>query len=62
MTQKGPLTRRRPDLRTLRRTTRLPRKRPARRMSTVPGVSDARVFCGFCTWAGPFFATTSYAG
>jgi hypothetical protein len=40
---KGPVTRRTPWSRVLRRTTRLPRKRPARRIRTVPGW---RVFRG----------------
>lgn len=38
----GPVTRRAPSLRCLRRTTRLPRKRPARRMRTAPGWRAAR--------------------
>lgn len=38
----GPVTRRAPSFRCLRRTTRLPRKRPARRMRTAPGCRVAR--------------------
>merc|ERR1719324_113825 len=36
----GPVTRSSPLSNCFRKTTRLPRKRPARRMSTVPGVMD----------------------
>lgn len=39
---KGPVTRRTPWSRDFRRMTRLPRKRPARRMRTVPGWRDLR--------------------
>lgn len=39
---KGPVTRRTPWSRDLRRTTRLPRKRPARRIRMVPGWSELR--------------------
>lgn len=38
----GPVTKSAPSLRCLRRTTRLPRKRPARRMRTAPGCRAAR--------------------
>ena len=43
---KGPVTSTAPSLRCLRRTTRLPRKRPARRMRMVPGAKDARKLVG----------------
>lgn len=46
LTLNGPVTRRTPWSRLLRRTTRLPRKRPARRMRTVPGVRDLRSLVG----------------
>ena len=39
---KGPVTRRTPWGRCLRRMTRLPRKRPARRISTLPGFKVER--------------------
>jgi hypothetical protein len=39
---KGPVTSRTPWSRFLRRTTRLPRKRPASRIRTVPGWSELR--------------------
>merc|ERR1719463_342022 len=58
----GPVTRRRPLSSCLRKTTRRPRKRPARRISTVPGVIDFRSFVGFCeafTFRG-FFATLPF--
>lgn len=43
---KGPVTRRTPWSRCLRRTTRLPRKRPARRIRTVPGWRLSRSLVG----------------
>ena len=39
---KGPVTSRTPWSRALRRMTRLPRKRPASRIRTVPGCRDLR--------------------
>ena len=46
---KGPVTSRRPDGSCLRKTTRLPLKRPARRMRTVPGVMDSLSLAGLAT-------------
>lgn len=46
LTLKGPVTRRTPCSRCLRTMTRLPRKRPARRITTVPGVRDWRTLAG----------------
>ena len=43
----GPVTRRVPSLRCLRRTTRFPRKRPARMMRIEPGTRDARGRAGW---------------
>jgi len=42
----GPVTRSVPWSSCLRRTTRLPRNRPARRMRTAPGWRDSRYFVG----------------
>lgn len=42
----GPVTSRTPWSRCLRTIVLFPRKRPARRMTTVPGVMDARVLAG----------------
>ncbi len=42
LTLKGPVTRRTPWSRDLRRTTRLPRNRPASRIRMVPGWREAR--------------------
>ena len=39
----GPDTKRRPDSRAFKQTTRFPRNRPARRIRTVPGVIDLRI-------------------
>jgi hypothetical protein len=44
---KGPVMRRTPWPRCLRRTTRFPRKRPARRMRTVPGSRVGRSLAGW---------------
>src|SRR5690242_2343143 len=44
---KGPVTRRAPCSRCLRRMTRLPRNRPARRMRTAPGFKDSLYLVGF---------------
>ena len=49
MTLNGPVTSKRPPSSCLRKTTRLPRKRPARRMSTVPGVIVERSLVGLST-------------
>merc|ERR1719486_1003282 len=48
LTEYGPVTNRRPLSNCFRNTTRRPRNRPARRMSTVPGVMLLRNFVGFC--------------
>lgn len=47
LTLNGPVTRSTPCERCLSRTTRLPRKRPARRMRIAPGWSVARGLAGF---------------
>merc|ERR1712063_15938 len=41
LTLKGPVTKRRPDPSCFKNTTRLPAKRPARTIKTVPGVMDS---------------------
>merc|ERR1712063_46400 len=41
LTLKGPETNKRPEASCLRKTTRLPAKRPARTIRTVPGVIDS---------------------
>lgn len=46
LTLNGPVTRRAPCSRCLRRTTRLPRNRPANRISTAPGCSDSLYLVG----------------
>lgn len=43
---KGPVTSKAPSFKCLRRTTRLPLKRPARRMRTAPGWREARNLVG----------------
>lgn len=43
----GPVTNNNPLANCFKKTTRLPRKRPARRMRTVPGVMDERSLVGF---------------
>ena len=53
LTLKGPVTSKTPCGRCLRRMTRLPRKRPARRIRTVPGTRDGRGRAGLTdlrTW------------
>lgn len=47
LTLNGPVTRSTPCERCLSRTTRLPRKRPARRMRMAPGWRVARGLAGF---------------
>lgn len=59
---KGPVTSSRPEGSCFRNTTRLPLKRPASRMSTVPGVMLARSFVGLSVLRRCFGAFTSSAG
>lgn len=59
LTLKGPVTRRTPCGRCLSRITRLPRNRPATRMSIVPGWRFARGFAGLMvlrTWRNGWLA------
>jgi hypothetical protein len=51
-----------PDERTFNITALLPLNRPARRITTVPGVMEDLILGGFRTGVGPFFTTTSSAG
>merc|ERR1740121_2443414 len=56
LTAYGPVTSSKPLSSCFRKTTRLPRKRPARRMSTEPGPRPLFSFAGFpCGFFSPVF-------
>ena len=57
-----PETRRRPEVKAFKKTTRFPLNLPASKIRTVPGVIDDLTLGGFLTGVGPFFRTTSSAG
>lgn len=56
-----PVTSSVPDGSCLRNTTRFPRKRPERRIRTVPGLRLLRSFVGLCFWGAALALTSSPA-
>lgn len=57
----SPVTKRVPEGSCLRNTTRLPRKRPERRIRMVPGVMLLRSLVGLCFWGAALAFTSSPA-